>query len=177
MKPGLYGLMAEFETPRALLEAARRTYAAGYRHLDAYSPFAVEGLSKAIGFHRTMLPFLVFVGGVLGAVGGYGLQYYLSVVSYPLNIGGRPFNSLPAFIPVTFECAILVAALVAVLGMFALNGLPRPHHPVFNVDRFQFASRDRFFLCIEAVDPRFDLNEAKKFFEELKGKDVVEVRN
>jgi hypothetical protein len=167
--------MAEFDSPADLLGAAERAYAEGYRRMDAYTPFPVHGLAEAIGFRRTRLPLLVFFGAVAGCVGGYGLQYWISAIDYPLNIGGRPLNSWPAFIPVTFELTILVAALAAVLGMLALNGLPRPYHPVFNVPEFELASRNRFFLCIEATDPKFDRGETKHFLEGLKPHAVFEV--
>ena len=139
-----------------MLEAARRAHAGGYRQMDAYSPFPVEGLAEAIGFHRTRLPLIVLLGGIAGGVGGYLLQYYTAVIDYPLNVGGRPLHSWPSFIPVTFETTVLIAALAAVLGMLALNGLPRPYHPVFNVPRFEMASRNLFFLCIESTDALFD---------------------
>jgi Protein of unknown function (DUF3341) len=171
----LYGLMAEFTTPEALLEAARRAYEAGYRRMDAYSPFPVDGLAEAIGFHRNMLPLIVLIGGLIGAAGGFYLQYYVSVVDYPLNIGGRPLNSWPAFIPVTFELTILAAALSAVLGLLGLNGLPMPYHPVFNVERFELASRNRFFLCIEARDPKFHRVETRRLLEQVKSQGVYEV--
>lgn len=175
MQPRVHGLLAEFDAPEALLAAAKRAYERGYRRMDAYSPFPIDGLDKAIGFERTHLPKLVLLGGLLGALGGYGLQYYAAVISYPMNIGGRPFHSWPAFIPVTFECAVLGAALFAVLGMFALNGLPQPYHPVFNSERFQFASRDRFFLCIERHDPLYDADKTRRDFADWHAKDVVEV--
>jgi hypothetical protein len=171
----LYGLMAEFDSPADLLEAAGRAYEEGYRRMDAYTPFPVHGLAEALGFRRTWLPLLVFFGGIAGCVGGYGLQYWISAIDYPLNIGGRPLNSWPAFIPVTFELTILVAALATVLGMLALNGLPMPYHPVFNVPEFELASRNRFFLCIESTDPKFDRGETKHFLESLKPHAVFEV--
>ena len=136
-----YGLMAEFNSPEALLEAVRKCYAAGYRRMDAYSPFPVEHLAEALGFHRTRLPLLVLIGGIVGCAGGFYLQYWTSVVDYPLNVGGRPLNSWPSFVIVTFELTILCAALSAVLGMLALNGLPMPYHPVFNVSRFEHAGQ------------------------------------
>jgi Protein of unknown function (DUF3341) len=174
-KAEIYGLMAEFEAPEALLEAARRAYVTGYRHMDAYSPFPVEGLAAAIGFQRTRLPLVVLLGGIIGGVGGFLLQYYAAVIDYPLNVGGRPLNSWPAFIPVTFELTILVAALFAVLGMLALNGLPMPYHPVFNVPRFALASRDHFFLCIETRDHLFDRQRTQQFLESLGAHEVTEV--
>lgn len=173
--PPLYGLMAEFDTPEDLLAAARHAYADGYRRMDAYSPFPVEGLAEAMGIRRTHIPLLVLIGGIIGAIGGYLLQYYASVVSYPLNIGGRPLNSWPAFVPVTFEMTILIAALFAVLGMLALNGLPRPHHPVFNVSRFERASNDKFFLCIEASDRRYDGERTRQFLRSIASREVMDV--
>lgn len=173
----IYGLMAEFESPEDLLDAAHRAHAAGYRRMDAYSPFPVAGLAEAIGFHRTYLPLVVLLGGIAGGLGGYLLQYFTSVIDYPLNVGGRPLHSWPAFIPVTFEMTVLIAALAAVLGMLALNGLPRPYHPVFNVPRFELASRNLFFLCIEATDPQFDAERTKQFLESLKPRQVHEVEN
>jgi ActD protein len=174
-RAAIHGLMAEFATPEALVAAARRAYAEGYRRMDAYSPFPLEGLAEAIGFHRNLLPLIVLIGGILGAAGGFSLQFWVSVIDYPLNIGGRPLNSWPAFIPVTFEVAILVAGLSAVLGMLALNGLPMPYHPVFNVERFELASRNRFFLCIESTDAKFDRDGTRRFMEELKTQGVYDV--
>jgi hypothetical protein len=174
-KPTIYGLMAEFTSPEALLAAARRAYTEGYRRMDAYSPFPVEGLAEAIGFRKNLLPLIVLLGGIAGAAGGFYLQYWISVADYPLNIGGRPLNSWPAFIPVTFELTILLAALSAVLGLLALNGLPMPYHPVFNVERFELASRNRFFLCIEARDPIFDRETTRRFLEDTGPHGVYEV--
>lgn len=171
----IYGLMAEFETAEELLEAARKTYAAGYRRIDAYSPFPIEELAEAIGMHRTYLSNIVLIGGILGAAAGFLMQWYASVIHYPLNVGGRPLNSWPAFIPITFELTILFAAIAAVLGMFALNDLPQPYHPVFNVARFNQASRNSFFLTIEANDPCFDLENTRRFLESLEATDIAEV--
>ena len=171
----LYGLMAEFVDPNDLIAAARGAHAAGYRKMDAYSPFPVEGLAEALGLRDHRLPRIVLIGGLIGGTAGYLLQYYVSVIAYPLNIGGRPLHSWPAFIPVTFETTVLVAALSAVLGMLALNGLPMPYHPVFNVPRFALATRDRFFLCIEATDPKFDREETQRFLEGLKAREVSNV--
>lgn len=173
--PALYGLLAQFDTPEALLAAARRTREAGYRRMDAYTPFPVAGLAEAIGFSRTRLPLVVLVGGILGCVGGFLLQFYTSVIDYPLNVGGRPFNSWPAFIPVTFEMTVLIAALSAVVGMLALNGLPMPYHPVFNVPRFRLATRNEFFLCIEATDPQFDPERTRRFLESVGAREVYDV--
>jgi hypothetical protein len=171
----LYGLMAEFESPEELLAAAQRAYREGYRRLDAHSPFPIHGLAEAIGVRRTWLPLLVLIGGVLGALVGYGTQYYVAAIDYPINVGGRPFNSWPSFIPITFEVTILFAALTAVFGMLALNGLPMPYHPVFNARRFALATHDRFFLCIEAADPRFDREGTRRFLEGLNAKEVSDV--
>lgn len=172
---GLYGVMAEFESPTALLEAARRAHAAGYREMDAYSPFPIEELSEALGFRHTRLPLVVLIGGVIGCIGGYLLQYYPSVIGYPWNVGGRPFHSWPSFIPVTFETTILVAALTAVFGMLGANGLPQPYHPVFNLPRFALATRDRFFLSIKARDPLFDRQKTARFLAGLGARHVDEV--
>lgn len=171
----LYGLVAEFPAPEALLAATRQARSAGYQHMEAYTPFPVEGLAEALDFHRTHLPLVVLLGGIVGGVGGYALQYWINVINYPLNVGGRPLHSWPAFIPVTFELTILVAALAAVLGMLALNGLPMPYHPLFNVPRFAKVTRDGFFLCIEARDPKFDRSETRRFLEGLAACEVSEV--
>ena len=170
-----YGLMAEFEKPEDLLEAARRTRAEGYRKMDAFSPLPIHGLGEAVGFGRTNLPIATFVCGVIGAVCGYALQYWVHVIEYPLNAGGRPLHSGPSFIPVTFEVTILFAALGTILGLFLLNGLPQPYHPVFNVPSFARASQDRFFLCVESEDPRFDAAQTRTFLESLGALEVEEV--
>jgi hypothetical protein len=174
-KPPIYGLLAEFHRPDELLLAVERAREAGYRRMDAYTPFPVEDLPKLLGARRSRLPLLVLLGGIVGCAGGFYLQYYASVVSYPLNVGGRPLNSWPAFVPVTFELTVLVAAFSAVLGMLSLNRLPEPYHPVFNVPQFAMASRDRFFLCIEAVDPKFDRAATAEFLKSLAPAGVYEV--
>jgi ActD protein len=171
----VYGLMAEFEDPTALVAAARRAHEDGYRRMDAYSPFPIEELHEALGPHHSRLPLIVLIGGLVGCIGGYLMQDWVSAFAYPENIGGRPLHSWPAFIPITFECTILVAALSAVLGMLALNGLPMPYHPVFNVSRFALASRNRFFLCIEAKDSRFELEKTRSFLETLNPREVSTV--
>jgi hypothetical protein len=163
--PTLHGLMAEFDNPDALVHATTQARLAGYRKMDAYSPIPIEELNEALGLRRTRLPKLVFIGGVLGGLGGYGLEYFSAAVTYPMNVGGRPFHSWPQFIPVTFETTVLGAALTCFIGMWALNRLPQPYHPVFNVPAFARASTDRFFLCIEADDPRFEREGTWKFLE------------
>ncbi len=173
--PRLYGLMAEFDHPGDVLAAARNAHAAGYRKMDAYTPMPVHGLAEALGFGPTRLPWVVLAGGVFGCVGGFSLLYWIAVVAYPLNIGGKPFNSWPAFIPITFETTVLCAALAAVLGMLALNGLPMPYHPVFSAPRFRLATRNRFFLCIEARDPKFDPNRTREFLEAQHARGIEEV--
>jgi hypothetical protein len=176
MKPhDVYGLMAEFDDPNTLVAAAHRAHAEGFRRMDAYSPFPIEELHEALGVHHTRLPLIVLLGGLFGCLGGYALQYWVSVIAYPLNVGGKPYHSWPAFIPVTFECTILAAALSAVLGMLALNGLPTPYHPVFNVPRFALASRNRFFLVIESRDRKFDLEGTRRFLETLSPREVTTV--
>jgi hypothetical protein len=176
-KRPLYGLMAEFENPETLLEAAHAARAGGYRRLDAFTPLPVEGLAEAVGFEKTRLPLAVLIGGLGGCIGGFLMQYYPSVIDYPLNIAGKPFNSWPAFIPVTFEMTILAAALTTVLGMLAMNGLPAPYHPVFNVPQFELASRNHFFLCIKARDPLFEVEKTKQFLKGLKAREVYEVES
>jgi hypothetical protein len=173
--PGIYGLMAEFDNPSALVAAAEKARLAGYRQMDAYSPIPIEELSEALGLRRTRLPILVFLGGMAGLMGGYGLEYWTQAIAYPMNIGGRAFHSWPQFIPVTFETTVLGAALTCFVGMWALNKLPQPYHPVFNVPAFTRASTDRFFLCIEAIDPRFDRQTTFRFLEGLHPVGVSEV--
>src|SRR3954470_1323815 len=171
----VYGLMAEFDDATSLVAGTRRAHEAGYRCMDAYSPFPIEELHEALGAHHTRLPLIVLVGGLCGGLGGYALQYWSSVIAYPIVVGGKPLHSWPAFIPVTFETTILVAALSCVLGMLALNGLPQPYHPVFNVPRFALASRNRFFLCIEAADRKFDADSTRQFLESLGPREVTTV--
>jgi hypothetical protein len=171
----IYGLMAEFRSPETLLHAAERASQEGFKRMDAYTPFPVEGLAEAIGFRRTRVPLIVLGGGIIGCLGGFFLQYWVAVIDYPLNVGGRPLNSWPAYIPVTFELTILCAALAAFLGVLALNGLPMPYHPVFNVERFELASRNRFFLCIEAADPNFDPDATRGYLESLNSEGVYPV--
>ena len=173
--PRLHGLVAEFDSPDALVAAGRRAVQEGYRELDAYTPFPIEALHEAMGFHRTRVPLVVLIGAITGALVGYGLQYWTSTIAYPLNVGGRPLHSWPAFIVPTFETTVLFAALAAVFGMLALNRLPQPYHPIFNAPRFALASRDRFFLAIEARDPKFDLVATRRFLESFNPREVTEV--
>jgi len=176
-KPPLYGLMAEFTDPQSLLDAARKTYDEGYRKVDAFSPFPIEGLSEAIGFHHTRLPLIVLIGGICGCAGGFGLAYWVSTMANPWLVGGKPLFSWPAWIPVTFETTVLLAALSTVLGMLALNGLPEPYHPVFNVKRFALATKDRFFLMIEARDPKFEYDKTWRFLDTLQPRGVSEIES
>ncbi len=171
----LYGLMAEFVSADALIEATERARLAGYRRMDAYSPIPIEELSDALGLPPTRLPKLVFLGGLIGGLSGYALEYWTQAIAYPINVGGRPFHSWPQFIPVTFETTVLGAALSCFLGMWALNKLPMPYHPVFNVPEFARASTDRFFLCIEASDPKFDRDGTMSFLKDLHPVGVSEV--
>lgn len=175
IREGLYGVIAEFGDAQTLIDAATSTREAGYTSIDAFSPFPIHGLDEAIGFHKTRLSTIVLVMGILGGIGGFFMCWYANVISYPLNIGGKPYNSWPAWIPIVFECTILLAALGAVLGMLALNGLPMPYHPVFNVRRFDSASRDKFFLVIQARDPKFSIEEARRFLATLGPREVTDV--
>ena len=167
MTKPLYGLVAQFEAPGDLIKAAHAVHAEGYTKVDAYTPYPMEEVIEALHLGHSQLPKLVLAGGIAGLVGGWGLQYWSSVIEYPLNIGGRPFNAWPAFVVPAFETTVLLAALSAVVGMLLLNGLPRPYHPVFNAPSFATASRDRFFICIEAKDPMFDRAGTRQFLEGL----------
>ena len=169
-----YGLVAEFSTHEALIHAAEEAYAAGFRKMDGYAPFAVEGLAEALG-KKNRIPLLVLVGGVVGGVGGYFMEWYASAISYPINIGGRPLHSWPAFIPITFELSVLCAGLTAFFGSLALNGLPRPYHPLFHIPEFDRASQDCFFLCIEANDAKFHPKETRIFLAGLRPLSIKEV--
>jgi len=173
--PPIYGLLAEFETPQALVEAAGSVRHAGYKRIDAYTPFPIEELAEAIGFRDRRVPLFVLLGGLAGLVSGLGLEYWVSAIAYPLNIGGRPYASWPSFVPVAFETTILFAAFAAVISMLALNGLPMLYHPVFNAPRFSAASRDRFFLVVEATDPKFDRVQTRQALEGLHAREVTEL--
>ncbi len=173
--PPLHGLMAEFEKHEPLIEAARRAHKAGYRRMDAYTPFPVEGLAEALGRDATAVPAIVLAGGIIGGCSGYFMEWYAMAVDYPINVAGRPLNSWPAFVPVTFELTVLGAALAALAAVLILNRLPEPHHPAFNAPGFERASSDRFFLCIEAKDPRFDETDTRRFLEGLNPLRVTEV--
>jgi hypothetical protein len=169
-----YGLLAEFSTHEDLMRAAEEAYAAGFRKVDGYAPFPVEGLPEALG-KKNRLPLLVLIGGIIGGVGAYFMEWYANAISYPINIGGRPIHSWPAFIPITFELTVLCAGLTAFFCSFALNGLPRPHHPLFNVPEFDRASQDRFFLCIEASDQKFQPEKTRVFLQSLSPVSITEV--
>jgi hypothetical protein len=171
-----YGVLGEFSSAHSLIHAARQAREAGYTSMDAFTPFPVEGLDEALGLKRTFVPLVTLIGGLLGGLGGFGFQYWVSVIAYPENIGGRSLNSWPAFIPVTFELTVLGASLAAVFGMLAMNKLPQPYHPLFSDDRFQkHASADRFYLCIEADDPKYA--EASRFLQGLHADYVSEVHD
>jgi hypothetical protein len=177
--PHLYGLLGEFDSPKQLMAAAKKAREAGYRHMDAFAPFPVEGLSHALGLGRKhdLVPLLTLIGGLGGGLTGFFFQLWVNMSAYPMNIAGRPLNSWPAFIPVTFELTVLGASTFAVFGMLALNKLPQPHHPLFNVERFKHASSDGFFLCIESHDPKFHLVETAKFLQSINARHVNEVRD
>lgn len=173
--PTLHGLMAEFETAEQLIHATEKAYQAGYRVMDAYSPYPIEEVAHALGLHRNEVPRIVFFGGLIGCLLGFGMCYYFQTIDYPLVAGGKPLNSWPMYIPITFEMTVLFAALSAVFGMLALNGFPMPYHPVFNHPRFERASQDRFFLCIESADPKFDREATRTFLLSLNPVEVSEV--
>ena len=169
------GLMAEFETENAIIHATARVTEEGYHHVEAYTPYAIEEVIHNLHMEKNNVALVILIGGLLGCLIGFGMQYFASVIHYPLNVGGRPFNSWPSFIPVMFECTILFAAFSAVFGMMIMNGLPRHNHPVFNMERFEYASQDRFFLYIDAHDPKFDLKETRQFLESLHPYEVSDV--
>jgi len=171
-EPGVHGVMAEFLSPAALLRAGKRAYAAGYRRMDAYAPMPVEGLAEVIGFKKNKVALAVLCGGSFGAIGGFTLLEWIAGIAYPHNVGGRPLNSWPSWIPITFECMILCSAITSLLCVLFMNGLPKPYHPVFNVPEFARASKDRFFLCIESSDPQFRAEEAMDFLREVGGREV-----
>lgn len=171
----VYGMMAEFDSATDLVTAAHKTHAAGYRKIDAYSPFPIEELAEAIGFHRNNVPLVTLIGGLVGGLSGYLMQYWISVVDYPVNVGGKPYHSWPSFIVVTFEMTILFAGISAVFGMLALNGLPMPYHPVFNVPRFALATKDRFFLIVFSTDPKYESAGTRRFLEGLGPRSIAEV--
>ncbi len=175
MKENLYGLMAEFDTPTEMVDAATSVREAGYTKTDAFSPFPIHEIDEALGVKRTILPQLVFLGGVTGLLLGLGLQYYTHVIEYPIIVGGRHHFSLPAFVPPAYEMTILLASFTAVFGMLFLNGLPKPYHPVFNVPRFNLATREKFFLVIESADPKFNYEETRAFMESLNPQEVFDV--
>ena len=172
-----YGLMAEFDSTQALLDAAHKVREAGYTRTDAYSPMPIHGVAEALGMKERKVAPIILMGGLTGMVAGYGLQYWTMVIDFPMNIGGRPLHAWVSFIPPTFEVTILIASISAVLSMLILNGLPQPYHPVFNVKRFNLASQTSFFLAIEATDPRFDAHKTKAFLESLNPREVVPVEH
>ncbi len=171
----VYGILAEFEDPQTLFDATKRAHEEGYRRMEAYTPFSIEEVSKLIRGKRSWIPLIVLIGGIIGGLGGFLMQYYAATISYPINIGGRPLNSWPSFIPITFELTVLIGSLSGALGMLALNGLPQPYHPLFTVERFSCATQDRFFLCIQAEDPKFDQVETREFLESLNPREVIDV--
>lgn len=171
----IHGIIAEFSDQENLIAAAVKIRRAGYTRMDAYTPYPVEELDDILGISEPVLPWLVFFGGIFGAIAGFGLQYWTSVMDYPMNVGGRPNNSWQAFLPVTVETTILCAAVVAILGMLVLNGFPHPWHPIFNAPDFERVSSDRFFLCVEAIDPQFDFTETKHMMMSMNALNVSEV--
>ncbi len=175
MDKNIYGLLAEFDTPTQMVDAARKMRDAGYTKTDAFSPFPLHEIDEALGIKKSILPFLVLGGGIVGLLTGLALTTYVHVIEYPIIVGGRPYFSLPSFIPPMYELAILFAAFTAVFGMILLNGLPQPYHPVFNVPRFALATREKFFLIIEAKDPKFDLEETRSFMQSLNPQEVFDV--
>ena len=175
MDKNIYGFLAEFDTATELVDAARAVREAGYRKTDAFTPFPLHEIDEALGIKRSILPVLVFCGGLVGLLSGLGLQWFVHVYDYPLIVGGRPFFSLPSFIPPSYELTILLAGFTAVFGMLFLNGLPQPYHPVFNVPRFALATREKFFLLIEAKDPKFDYEKTKSFMQSLNPQEVFDV--
>ncbi len=175
MSNDTYGIMAEFDTAAELVVAARRLREAGYTKTDAFSPYPLHDIDEALGIKRSILPYMIFVGGIAGLLAGLGLVTFVHVIDYPIIVGGRPHFSLPAFIPPMFELTILFAAAVAVFGMLFLNGLPAPYHPVFNVPRFALATREKFFLLVEAKDPQYDSETTKSFMESLNPQEVFDV--
>lgn len=173
--PGVYGMIAEFDTPEELEAAASKAYEAGYRQMDAYSPFPIHGLAERMGVRKTLVSLFTLMGGLTGAAVAFGTQWFASALHYPYFIGGKEYSSWPAFIPITFELMILFGAFGAFGSMLLLNGLPRPHHPVFGAKRFERASSDGFFLCIEGADAQFDSDETRRFLEQLNPVEVSEV--
>jgi hypothetical protein len=174
-QPELRGLIAEFENEEAIVEATQKTVDAGYHHIETYTPYPLDELLDIQHLHKNKVALVILIGGLTGCAVGFFMQYFASVIHYPLNVGGRPFNSWPAFIPVMFECTVLFAAFAAFVGMMVMNKLPRPNHPLFDIERFQFATQDRFFLCIEAEDPYFEKDATRQFLEELNPHEVNEV--
>lgn len=175
-REGTYGLLAEFDTPSELIRAAQQAHQDGWKRMDCYTPYPVEEAAEAIGFHRNRVPLVTLVGGLVGLIVMFSFESWVSVLAYPLNIGGRPLYSWPAFIVPAYELTILFAGLSAAVGMLALNGMPALYHPLFNAPNFRNgATTDKFFLCLEARDPKFDLVGARAYLESFKPVSVVEV--